>query len=110
MVKYIVVFITAVVQLLSIKEGLARPNGAPTSACPDLTPGHGVALTGVNPFSIDIQTQSGRINVTISSTDDRPFEGFILQAREIGSTIPVGEFVDLPLHTKVIKCTSDGVS
>ena len=110
MTKYLYT-ILVIIKLLSVREGHAYGSGAPPKACPTLTPGHGVQLTGKNPFTIRVQRISpALLHVTVSSSDNSDFKGFILQAREVGSSTPLANFQNPPDHTHLIKCTEAAVS
>ncbi|CAB3977001.1 Hypothetical predicted protein [Paramuricea clavata] len=100
--------ILVLVKLLSVREGHAYETGAPPKACPTLTPGHGMQLTGNNPFTISVQRiLPAVLHVTVSSSDNSDFQGFMLQAREVGSNTPLANFQSPPDHTQLIKCTQD---
>ncbi|XP_054708724.1 putative ferric-chelate reductase 1 homolog isoform X2 [Uloborus diversus] len=63
--------------------GMARPDGAPLSACRSLTPSHsGIGVQGSNPpYDVTATKIGDKIRVTISSPVGEEFEGFVLQAR-----------------------------
>jgi hypothetical protein len=110
MTKYLYT-ILVIIKLLSVREGCAYKTGAPPGACSSLTPGHGVQLTGNNPFTIRVQRISpALLHVTVSSSDNSDFKGFILQAREVGSSTPLANFQNPPDHTQLTTCTQDTVS
>lgn len=104
-------YITLVVVQLLFKEGsYAYESGAPSSACSDLTPGHGTQEKGNNPFTVTVKRDpSDQLQVTISSSDETNFQGFILQAREFGSDDPTGQFGSPPNHARHLKCGNDMV-
>ncbi|XP_028402012.1 putative defense protein 3 [Dendronephthya gigantea] len=105
--KYLIIIATIFAQLLVIQEAHGYPNGAPKSTCSNLTPGHGKKLSGDHPFNLTVQIMksSHEIEVMITPKENTTiFQGFILQARKIGDTKPVGEFVAVPDNTKAVEC------
>lgn len=50
--------------------------------------------------------------VVIESNSGRLFNGFILQARREGSTVPIGDWVSIPANTQTLNCdaASDSVT
>jgi hypothetical protein len=77
----------------------ANPNGAPDSACADMTPGHGInAQTSFPPYTVTVftntyQPNSGQtVTVTIHGTE-ASFEGFLLKARQQSTSATVGNFI-----------------
>ena len=110
--KNYIAFVITLVQVLCIKESYGYRGGAPIGACETLTPQHNASpSTAASPYTIGTkEDQSGQIIVTISSSDDRVFKGFILQARKVGEEKPVGEFVSIPDNTQEITCTNPKVS
>jgi hypothetical protein len=111
MTKYLYT-ILVIVKLLSVREGCAYKTGAPPGVCSSLTPGHGEQpLTGNNLFTIRVQPLSPAIlHVTVSSSDNSDFKGFILQAREVGSSTPLAKFQNPPDHTQLTTCTQNRAS
>ena len=103
--------VIGIVQLCVLFQGMSSfPNGAPPRSCTSLIPGHGSQQNGVNPYSLDIQsTSDGRFNVAVQSAGTS-FQGFILQAREVGMNVPIGRFTQVPNNAKATCCTSDNVS
>ena len=110
MMKYFFTIAT-VLQFLAIRNSVGLPNGAPSQACPSLKPNHGIGpKDGISPFNITAQKVGpNQLEVTISSPNNTTFKGFILQAREVGGTTPLGEFSNAPSHAKTIKCIDDHV-
>lgn len=102
--------------ILYIFEANGRPNGAPNSACEDLSPRHGknIAQNDTSPFKIKVNStkvENGQIiEVTVESNDSkRRFRGLILQAREdISVKKTTGNFIiENGNEIKPITCQND---
>ncbi|XP_041134258.1 putative ferric-chelate reductase 1 isoform X2 [Polyodon spathula] len=74
------------------------PNGLVTASCSSLTPAHGgaIAQTPAAPFSVTASKSTyspgDQITVTLQAKSDT-FQGFLLQARQIGGGAAVGSFI-----------------
>ncbi|XP_030847144.1 putative defense protein 2 [Strongylocentrotus purpuratus] len=81
---------------MAVQNSNAYPSGAPTSACGDMTPGHGFSSqTSVSPYTISVSPafyQPGQqMNVTISRNANTPaLKGILLQARLTGTDEIIG--------------------
>ncbi|KAI8496252.1 hypothetical protein Bbelb_260930 [Branchiostoma belcheri] len=88
--------------------------GAPAGACTTMMPGHldsnnasVAAQTSTSPYSIELGVTSYQAGGTVSVQIMGPvFRGFLLQARQPGSTTPVGTFSNAPTNTKTTTCTT----
>ena len=83
--------------------------GADPGACDSMTPGHGSPSQGApSPYTITPSTTTltagGTITVTLTGSSD--FKGFLIQAREPGTTNYYGSWLNLP-STAQKKCTND---
>ncbi|XP_074653221.1 putative defense protein 3 isoform X2 [Tubulanus polymorphus] len=111
---YLIALILAAV---FVSHGSCYSSGAPLKVCGSMQPGHGGALrqTSASPYTITVTFQ----NRTAATTYDKNklltvtifgngYKGLLLQAREVGTTTPVGRFdaTSLPVDTKLITCTS----
>ncbi|CAH1238174.1 FRRS1 [Branchiostoma lanceolatum] len=103
---YVMSFVLAiVVALLSGAE--AYGSGAPLSACTSQQPGHvgTSAQTSASPYSLTVSsseyTPGQTLTVQITGGD---FQGFLIQARKVGTTTAVGFFSSLPSGTKANDC------
>ncbi|KAK7881478.1 hypothetical protein WMY93_029887 [Mugilogobius chulae] len=87
-------------------------NGKVTEVCGSMTPEHGVsAQTAASPFTVTTDksnyTNGEDVTVTLKSTVDSTFfEGFLLQAREVGGSSAVGAFLSPPSGTQTLTCGS----
>ncbi|XP_041854706.1 putative defense protein 3 [Melanotaenia boesemani] len=96
-----------VLQLLSFVD--AYPNGAPTGACEDMLPRHGV-LPQPSPAPYILLTnmktfQPGKpITVTIIGP---AYRGVLLEARTDGNTNALGSWVLPPPDTKFLQCSGN---
>ncbi|XP_019635185.1 PREDICTED: putative ferric-chelate reductase 1 [Branchiostoma belcheri] len=81
-------------------------NGAPLEACVTMTPGHfgTTAQTSPTPYSLVAPAQyvpGQSITVQITGAD---FQGFLIQARKVGTTTSVGFFTDPPSNVRTNDC------
>ncbi|CAL1544268.1 unnamed protein product, partial [Lymnaea stagnalis] len=79
----------------------AYSSGPPDTACGLMIPGHGGSNSQpFNPYSLTVSkstySPSETITVTINAPGDKPFKGFMLQARDVNGTDFVGTFQALP--------------
>ncbi|XP_078700848.1 putative defense protein 3 [Branchiostoma floridae x Branchiostoma belcheri] len=89
-------------------------SGAPATACVTMHPGHMlnataavVPQTSASPYSIVVEGNKYTPGSTFSVQIVGPvFRGFLLQARQPGSTTPVGTFSNAPNNTKTTTCTT----
>ncbi|XP_022106855.1 uncharacterized protein LOC110987971 [Acanthaster planci] len=92
---------------------LARPDGAPSEACSTLLPRHGSATPRQppNPYRIQLgairYVAGGTVRVTLTGPNDG-MKGFILQARRVGQSTPVGTWENLPPNTRTMACLRSG--
>ncbi|XP_078571604.1 putative defense protein 3 isoform X2 [Branchiostoma floridae x Branchiostoma japonicum] len=97
--------LVVVASLLS--GGEAYGTGAPLSACTSQQPGHYgfTAQTSASPYSLTVSsseyTPGQTLTVQITGGD---FQGFLIQARKVGTTTAVGFFSSLPSGTKSNDC------
>ncbi|XP_035688990.1 putative ferric-chelate reductase 1 isoform X1 [Branchiostoma floridae] len=97
--------LVVVASLLS--GGEAYGTGAPLSACTSQQPGHYgfTAQTSASPYSLTVSsseyTPGQTLTVQITGAD---FQGFLIQARKVGTTTAVGFFTSLPSGTKSNNC------
>ncbi|XP_031831549.1 putative ferric-chelate reductase 1 homolog isoform X2 [Nomia melanderi] len=90
---------------------LGLPNGAPQSACKDLTPRHPGGSNQEShppPYQVLPAAGQGRVRLILGSPQGLAYEGFMIQARDAESDELVGEFANLPESAQTIECT-DGV-
>lgn len=78
-------YLSALVCVVTLQSVLGNPSGAPGSACDNMTPGHGFsAQVGAAPYTIAPSSGTYRcgesITVTLSATSGN-FRGFLCQAR-----------------------------
>ncbi|KAG5674315.1 hypothetical protein PVAND_004292 [Polypedilum vanderplanki] len=83
--------------ILCIKNSFQSPNGAPPSACLNMTPQHGANLPQIESAPISIVSQTGitarsTIIVTIRANENFQFRGFFIQARAQNGEI-IGRFL-----------------
>ncbi|KAK2193854.1 hypothetical protein NP493_5g15052 [Ridgeia piscesae] len=90
--------------------------GAPTNACFDMMPRHERIKenTPKCPYKLELQDEATTYipgeTLTVCVTGSL-FQGFLLQARVVGGTLPVGTFQEnLPNNTQLMKCSSDNDS
>ncbi|XP_076268127.1 putative ferric-chelate reductase 1 homolog isoform X1 [Rhynchophorus ferrugineus] len=60
------------------------PQGAPTSACETLMPFHGGGIlpqTEISPYVVSPRRQGNDVKLTVTSTVNVPFQGFLIQGR-----------------------------
>ncbi|KAM8930627.1 putative ferric-chelate reductase 1 [Pelodytes ibericus] len=97
----------------------AYSSGLVQSACVDMTPGHNVSVqTSTPPYSLTLSnytyTPGANISVTLQNMSSGIIEGFLIQARDGSSTVPLGYFEISASDTIVqkLKCikTGDSVS
>ncbi|XP_072306549.1 putative ferric-chelate reductase 1 [Eucyclogobius newberryi] len=86
-------------------------NGKVERACVDMTPQHSdnSAQTGASPFTVSTEKtnySAGEEVTVFLRSSSSAFEGFLLQAREDGSTAAVGSFVSAPSGTQTLTCGS----
>ena len=92
----------------------ARPNGAPIGTCITMAPSvakHGAAAQNtMAPYVIQVDktyySQDGAVKVYIKVSGNTTIGGFLIEAREEGQTIPLGNFSKIPETTKHLDCTS----
>ncbi|XP_054628584.1 putative defense protein Hdd11 [Dunckerocampus dactyliophorus] len=87
----------------------AYPSGAPTGACEDMTPRHGVpAQSSPSPYVLITNSrvfQPGKaITVTISGPE---YRGVLLEARSGNSFFALGTWQNPPPDTKFLQCTDN---
>ncbi|XP_019851676.1 PREDICTED: flocculation protein FLO11-like isoform X2 [Amphimedon queenslandica] len=87
-------------------------SGPPTSRCSNLLPGHPTSTGGSNPGGFYIYSDlidcNGAYNAsqayTIRLQGSQNFKGFIIQARESGTSNLIGTFSNLPSGTQLMGC------
>ena len=88
--------------------------GPPRSVCTSMTPGkaaHGNAETSDAPYVIQINKSyyhndmDGTVEVSLKACDKRTIGGFLIEAREKGKAVPLGNFVTIPPKAKYLDCT-----
>ncbi|KAK6484706.1 putative ferric-chelate reductase 1 [Huso huso] len=89
------------------------PNGLVTDSCINMTPLHGGAnaQTSAAPFSVTASkttySPGDQITVTLQAKSGT-FQGFLLQARQIGGGAAVGSFtITDPTNTRGLNCNAD---
>ncbi|XP_055492611.1 putative defense protein isoform X2 [Leucoraja erinacea] len=82
---------------------LALPNGAPLGSCTSLMPSHSGTSpqTSDSPHTIAAIYANNTVEVMIIGAD---YRGLLLQGREYGGDVAVGNWAKLPKNTKVISC------
>ncbi|XP_030832179.1 sushi, von Willebrand factor type A, EGF and pentraxin domain-containing protein 1 isoform X2 [Strongylocentrotus purpuratus] len=109
-ISFLRTFILSFVYLaLSVKETQSYSSGAPLDACTTLTPGHGYTpQTSTSPFTITPQFRnygpSTQMQVNLTTTSGISFKGFMVQARVVGTSTPVGIFSDTSSVGQRINC------
>ncbi|XP_036410763.1 putative ferric-chelate reductase 1 [Megalops cyprinoides] len=92
---------------------VAYPHGAVTEACSAMVPKHGGSTSGTNsaPYKVisnsSIYSDGDEITVTLQA-DSTAFRGFLLQAREVGGSKPVGTFTVTGGEAQLLTC--DGLA
>ncbi|KAK6484194.1 putative ferric-chelate reductase 1 [Huso huso] len=88
------------------------PSGLVTDSCSSMTPQHGGtnAQTSAAPFSVTASkatySPGDQITVTLQAKSNT-FQGFLLQARQIGGRAAVGSFtITDPTNTQGLKCNA----
>ncbi|XP_048031022.1 putative ferric-chelate reductase 1 [Megalobrama amblycephala] len=87
------------------------PNGQVSQVCGSLVPSHGSSAQSISsPYTVTADKTTFKdgdeITVSLSSKSDY-FEGFMLQANEVGSTVPIGTFSVLNSSAQAIYCNTD---
>ncbi|KAL1248469.1 hypothetical protein QQF64_021787 [Cirrhinus molitorella] len=87
-------------------------NGAVSEVCGSMTPRHGAdAQTTTAPFTVTADKttfkEGDQITVTLNGQSNQ-FEGFMLQARQVGATTSIGTFSLMDGITQLLSC--DGAS
>ncbi|XP_078578458.1 putative ferric-chelate reductase 1 [Branchiostoma floridae x Branchiostoma japonicum] len=95
-----------VLVLCGVGGGEGYGNGAPLEACVTMMPGHfgTSAQISPNPYSLVTPSQyvpGQSITVQITGAD---FQGFLIQARKIGTTTSIGVFTSLPSTVRTNDC------
>ncbi|CAH1238176.1 FRRS1 [Branchiostoma lanceolatum] len=95
-----------VLLLWGVGGGEGYGNGAPLDACISLMPGHygTTAQTSPNPYSLVAPTQyvpGQSVTVQITGAD---FQGFLIQARKVGTSTTIGFFTDPPSNVRTNDC------
>ena len=102
--------IVLIIGLLQLVESHSK-NGTSHLTCRELRPGHGIARNGKSSFVIEVTNDNSKqLQVSLTSTNDSTFIGFILQAREVGKDRPIGKFTHLSTGVQVVKCDNESVS
>nr|XP_034979126.1 putative ferric-chelate reductase 1 [Zootoca vivipara]XP_034979127.1 putative ferric-chelate reductase 1 [Zootoca vivipara] len=86
-------------------------NGKISAACSSMVPGHRrSAQTSAPPYAISISKSSfvpgDEIIVSLMASGDSSFEGFLLQAREVGGDVAVGHFRILDPNSQGLACNN----
>ena len=96
-------FQVAFIVLLRMTQLWAFSEGPPLSTCETMEPLHHTkAQLSPSPYNISVSRNSYSTNetltVTISGLGSQKFNGFILQARGMNSSVawPVGKFTEIP--------------
>ncbi|KAL2085652.1 hypothetical protein ACEWY4_018972 [Coilia grayii] len=84
-------------------------SGLVMASCEDLTPNHTGSSSSSSPPPFTISTDrteySGGDNITVTlQADSEPFQGFLVQAREVGRSHPVGSFSLLGAESRLLEC------
>uniref|UniRef100_A0A8C2K5Z9 Wu:fj05g07 n=1 Tax=Cyprinus carpio TaxID=7962 RepID=A0A8C2K5Z9_CYPCA len=85
-------------------------NGLVSSVCGTMTPKHGSnsAQTSAAPFTVTADKttfkEGDQITVLLKSQSGDQFEGFMLQARQVGSTTSIGTFSVMESNTQLLSC------
>ncbi|XP_051971099.1 putative ferric-chelate reductase 1 [Xyrauchen texanus] len=98
--------------LLSACVGVVQSykSGQVSGVCDSMTPRHSThtAQTSTSPFTVtadkNIFTDGEEITVTLSAPSTVVFEGFMLQARKVGSSTPIGTFTVMPTGSQGLPC------
>ncbi|CAB3989928.1 Hypothetical predicted protein [Paramuricea clavata] len=91
----------------------ALPTGAPAGTCITMMPSvgkHGPAQDTMAPYVIQVDktyySENGTVKVYIKVCGNTVIGGFLIEAREEGKAIPLGNFSKIPQKTKHLNCTS----
>uniref|UniRef100_A0A8C2ACY6 Wu:fj05g07 n=1 Tax=Cyprinus carpio TaxID=7962 RepID=A0A8C2ACY6_CYPCA len=85
-------------------------HGRVSEVCGSMTPNHGSnsAQSSTAPFSITADKttfkEGDQITVLLNSQSGDQFEGFMLQARGVGSTTPIGTFTVTDSNAQLLSC------
>ncbi|XP_051543211.1 putative ferric-chelate reductase 1 [Myxocyprinus asiaticus] len=98
--------------LLSAFVGIVQSygNGQVSGVCDYMIPGHSPnsAQTSNPPFTVTadrtIFKEGEEITVTLSAQSGVSFEGFMLQARQVGSSTPIGTFTVMATGSQSLTC------
>ncbi|CAL4178434.1 unnamed protein product, partial [Meganyctiphanes norvegica] len=84
----------------------AYPNGAPTVACGDMVPLHGVGpQSSPSPYSITYSVEDKVYKVVVKASSGDSFKGFFLQARTPGTSNIIGAFTFSGSDVKYVDCS-----
>jgi len=84
----------------------AFPGGAPTSACKNMVPLHGVdPQSPPSPYSLTYTEELSGYNIVLEAAGGDSFKGFFIQAREGGSSNPVGAFSFSSSDVQYVDCS-----
>ncbi|XP_038071934.1 LOW QUALITY PROTEIN: uncharacterized protein LOC119740641 [Patiria miniata] len=125
------VLVLFILDHILIEPCLARPNGAPSQACTTLLPQHGTATPQqtTNPYRIQLGATRYVAGGTVTGTSSigyfkagwtyTPYvvvvtlsgptsgmKGFLLQARGVGQSTPIGTWENLPRNTRTMACSA----
>ncbi|XP_058622044.1 putative ferric-chelate reductase 1 [Onychostoma macrolepis] len=89
-------------------------NGRVGAVCGSMTPGHGsnIAQSSSAPFTVTADKttfkEGDQITVSLNNQSADQFKGFMLQARQVGSSTPIGTFNVTDINVQFLSC--DGVA
>ncbi|KAL7647140.1 UNVERIFIED_CONTAM: hypothetical protein RMT77_002398 [Armadillidium vulgare] len=93
--------------ILTFSASNSSKDGAPPSACVEMTPHHEeyVKQTDTSPFEIEVVSMDQQAIVVLRNITGGSFKGFMLRAVD-SENVTVGHFVDYPSTAKTLTCNS----
>ena len=97
----------------------AYSTGPPDSVCTTMQPSpraHGSAQTSEAPYVIHVDKSyyansgNGTVKVYVKACGERKIGGFLIQARENGKNVPLGNFTTIPQRAKYLDCTGNAIA
>ncbi|KAG8436631.1 hypothetical protein GDO86_007655 [Hymenochirus boettgeri] len=102
--------IILVITLQTLKTS-AYPSGNVQASCASMEPNHNVsAQSSQAPYSLEVSNTTysigENITVTLRSPAGTIFKGFMIQAREVKGSTPLGTFIISSLDVQTLTCTT----